>query len=102
MSGEYKIRYLKTAECDLYGILDYISQDSPSAAASLVEKIDNSISLLASHPYMGVVPKDFRLKEKGYRMLVVDRYLVFYVVKDQSKTVQVRRILHGARQYDFL
>ncbi|NIM11580.1 MAG: type II toxin-antitoxin system RelE/ParE family toxin [Candidatus Aminicenantes bacterium] len=35
-------------------------------------------------------------------MLVVDKYLVFYVVKDQSKTVQIRRILHGARKYDFL
>ena len=102
MSGEYKIRYLKTAECDLYGIFDYISQDNPSAAASLLEKIDSSISLLASHPYMGVVPKDVRLKEKGYRMLVVDKYLVFYVVKDKGKTVQVRRIIHGARKYNFL
>jgi len=32
--------------------------------------------------------------------LVVDKYLVFYVVK--SKTVQIRRVIHGARQYEFL
>jgi addiction module RelE/StbE family toxin len=100
MSAPYDIRYLKTAECDLYGIFDYISQDNPLAAANLLEKIDHSISLLSSNPYLGVIPKDTRLKNKGYRMLIIEKYLVFYVVKD--KTVQVRRIIHGARRYDFL
>lgn len=100
MSSQYEIRYLRTAECDLYGIFDYISQDNPSAAADLLEKIDHSISLLASNPYLGVIPKDIRLKNKGYRMLIVEKYLVFYIVKD--KTVQIRRIIHGARRYNFL
>jgi hypothetical protein len=35
----------------------------------------------------------------GYRMLVVDKYLVFYVVK---KIIQIRRVIHGARRYSFL
>ena len=100
MNPKYEIRYLKTAECDLYGIFDYISQDNPSAAAALLERIDHSISRLAFNPYLGRVPKDDRLKDKGYRMLVVEKYLVFYVVK--SKTIQVRRIIHGARDYNFL
>jgi plasmid stabilization system protein ParE len=46
------------------------------------------------------VPKDDRLKKLGYRMLIVGKYLVFYVVK--ANTVQIRRIIHGARQYSFL
>jgi len=100
VNPQYEIRYLRTAECDLYGIFDYISQDNPSAAAALLERIDTSISRLASNPYLGMVPKDVRLKNKGYRMLVVEKYLVFYVVK--KKVVQVRRILHGARNYNFL
>ena len=33
-------------------------------------------------------------------MLIGEKYLVFYVVKD--KVVQVRRIIHGARRYDYL
>jgi addiction module RelE/StbE family toxin len=98
----YDIRYLKTAECDLYNIFDYIARDNPPAADTLLEQIDHSISLLASNPYMGVVPRDARLKDKGYRMLVVGKYLVFYVVKEDANIVQVRRIIHGARKYDFL
>ena len=100
MNPGYEIRYLKTAECDLYGIFDYISQDNPSAAASLLERIDHSISRLVSSPYLGRVPNDVRLKNKGYRMLVVEKYLVFYIVK--KKTIQIRRIIHGARNYNFL
>ena len=100
MSSKYNIRYLRTAECDLYGIFDYIIRDNPTAAAALLEKIDHSTALLSSNPYMGVTPKDVRLKNKGYRILVVEKYLVFYIVK--SKTIQIRRIIHGARKYNSL
>jgi plasmid stabilization system protein ParE len=55
---------------------------------------------LADHPKLGVVPKDDRLKRLGYRMLIIESYLVFYVVK--FETVQIRRIIHGDRQYGFL
>jgi len=45
--------------------------------------------------------KDERLSEKGYRIIPVDNYIVFYVVT--KKNVQVRRIIYGKRNYfDFL
>ena len=100
MISPFKIRYLSTAENDLDDILTYILKDKPSAAASLLENFDSSISQLAFNPELGVVPKAERLKKLGYRILVVGKYLVFYVVK--GKTVQIRRVIHGARQYSFL
>ena len=100
MSGRFKIRYLSTAEEDLDDIFDYILRDKPSAALSLLERFDRSISQLALNPEIGVIPKDERLKKLGYRMLIIDKYLVFYVVK--TKTIQIRRVIHGARKYSFL
>jgi len=100
MSGKYTIRYLSTAQKDLDEIFDYILRDNPSAALSLLEKFDHSISQLAFNPELGVIPKDDRLKNLGYRMLIIEKYLVFYVVKPQ--TIQIRRIIHGARKYGFL
>ena len=100
MINPFKIRYLSTAENDLDDILTYILKDKPSAADSLLENFDSSISQLAFNPELGVVPKAERLKKLGYRILVVRKYLVFYVVK--GKTVQIRRVIHGARQYGFL
>ena len=100
MTRPYQIRYLPIAEDDLEDIFDYILKDNPSAAAGLLKTFDRAISQLSQNPELGMVPKDQRLKRLGYRILIVGKYLVFYVVK--SKTVQIRRIIHGARRYDFL
>ena len=100
MSCNYEIRYLKTAENDLYEIFDYRKIYNRGAAISLLNKIDQSISQLKANPRLGVVPKDSRLKTLGYRMLIVEKYLIFYVVKD--KYIQIRRVLHGARKFGFL
>ena len=100
MKTQFEIRYLKTAEKDLDDIFVYIMKDKPGAAISLLDKFDESISQLSLNPELGIVPKNGRLKRLGYRMLIVGKYLVFYVIK--KKTVQVRRVIHGARQYDFL
>ena len=100
MSVPLEIRYLSTAENDLDDIFDYIIMDNPSAAVSMLEKFNHSISQLAFNPELGVVSKDDRLQKMGYRILIIGKYLVFYVVK--ANTVQIRRIIHGARQYNFL
>lgn len=100
MSRPYEIRYLRTAEEDSEDIFDYIMRDNPPVAVSMIEKFDHSIFQLAWNPRLGVVPKDDRLRNLGYRTLIIGGYLVFCVVK--SKAVQIRRVIHGARNYQFL
>jgi toxin ParE1/3/4 len=102
MSTPLTIRYLQTAEADLEDIFDYIVVDNPPAAVSMLEKFDHAISRLAINPEIGANPKDDRLRKLGYRVLIIGDYLVFYVVKSRTRTVQIRRIVHGARQYSFL
>jgi len=46
---------------------------------------------------MGRVPDDARLVGLGYRYLVMDDFLAFYVV--QTPDVVIHRILHGTRDY---
>jgi toxin ParE1/3/4 len=100
MSGPYAMRYLPTAEVDLEKIFNYLVEDNSSAATSMLEKFDDVISRLAGNPHLGVAPRDDRLRKLGYRMPIIGDYLVFYVVK--PKTVQIRRFIHGARDYGFL
>ena len=100
MTGPLEIRYLATAERDLVDAFTYIMKDNPTAAASLLEEIDRSVSHLSRNPELGVVPKDERLRKLGYRILIIRKYLVFYVVKNGA--IQIRRVLHGARQFAFL
>ena len=100
MSKPYAIRYLRPAQKDMIAIFEYIGKDNPTAAGSHLERFDKSISQLELNPLIGVIPNDERLKKLGYRMLIIGKYLVFYVVKGQ--TVQIRRVIHGARRYSFL
>ncbi len=100
MSGRYDVRFLPAAEQDLLDILDYIGRDNPDAARAFVDRVDRAIGRLAFFPRSGPQPRDLRLRRLGYRVLVVDDYLVFYVLI--RRTVQIRRVIHGARRYEFL
>ena len=100
MNNKYNIYYLPAAEKDLREIIEYIRIDSPTYAIKFLEQVDEAISRLEEFPFMGVKPKDNRLQYFSYRMLIIGNYLVFYVIKDN--TIEIRRILHGKRKYNFL
>ncbi|WP_276357685.1 type II toxin-antitoxin system RelE/ParE family toxin [Cohnella caldifontis] len=100
MEEKLPIKYLPSAVQDLTDIVDYISIDNPTAAIQVINQIDESISILAHFPYSGVTPKVARLQLLNYRVLVVQNYLVFYVV--ETDFIEVRRILHAKRKYNFL
>ena len=102
MSKKYNINYLHSARKDLIDIIEYIQEDNPNATLNFLDQIENAISKLEDFPYIGTTPKDTLLQYKGYRILVIQSYLVFYVVKENTLEVEIRRIIHGKRKYDFL
>ncbi|MBI5418369.1 type II toxin-antitoxin system RelE/ParE family toxin [Candidatus Poribacteria bacterium] len=100
MDHKYKIHYLPCAQKDLTEIIEYIKIDSPNEALDMLTKIDNAILKLKNFPFIGKIPKDNRLRYLNYRILIIDHYLVFYVIINNE--VEIRRILHGKRDYMFL
>jgi addiction module RelE/StbE family toxin len=98
---KYPISITEAAEQDLSDIVEYIANDSPVAALKLADEIERSVLQLEDFPLIGAVPKNRRLARQGYRMLIVEGYLVFYVLPDDD-TVEVRRILSSKREYRFL
>ncbi|MFA7468317.1 MAG: type II toxin-antitoxin system RelE/ParE family toxin [Desulfotomaculaceae bacterium] len=98
---KYLINITEAAEQDLADIVDYIANDNPTAALELAEKIEQSVLQLEEFPLIGAIPKNRRLTRKGYRILIVDNYLVFYVLLN-NETIEIRRIISGKRDYKFL
>lgn len=96
----YEIRFLRVAEDDLTEIILYIAADRPSAAVKTADHIEQKLKLLSGNPHLGSVPTDDSLAQLGYRYLVVDNYLVFYVIEEE--VIYVHRIVHGARDYSQL
>ena len=95
--GKYKVKIYPAAQMDLNDIVSYLNTLSPQAAIRyydlLVEKIGSLVEIPERCPFV----RDIALKAKGYRYLIVENYLVFFVVK--GDTVQIRRILYNKRQY---
>lgn len=99
----YKIIYSETYRNDIIDVLDYLGQDYPEVAIKFLNKTDTVISSLSELPFKGTLPRDSQLRLKGYRMLIVDKYLVFYIPSVVDKTVKIHRILSTRQHYkDFL
>ncbi len=96
-NNQYQVRVLRPAERDYFQILDYLMEKSPKAAEKFEEKFIKTLERLKRSPFFGKIPNDEELRVEGYRMAIVGKYLVFYIVQDT--VVEVRRIIHGARDY---
>lgn len=100
MAEIYKVKIYPAAEQDFIDIIDYLNTLSPQAALRYFDLLTEEIASLSTMPERYLHPKDLALTAKGYRYLVVEDYLVFYMVV--GDTVQIHRILYGRRNYQAL
>ena len=95
----YKIKIMQIAQDDLKTIVAHIRIDDPDDAIRMYENIKASIGRLAEFPLIGPMPLDRKIAEQGYRMIVVDPYLVFYILVMEDNTVEVHRVLHCKQDF---
>ena len=100
MPDKFMLRYLPAAQDDLLSILDFIAQDSPTRAIKFIDKLDNRIGLLEDNPQLGRVPRHSKLREYGYRVLIIESFLIFYAIHGQI--IEIHRVVHGSRNLDAL
>ena len=100
MPGELSVRYLPAAQDDLLSILDFIAEDSPDRATRFVDELDRRIGGLSRLPNLGRVPRNAILRSAGYRVLVLESYLVFYRV--QPNGIDIHRVVHASRDLSHL
>jgi len=92
---KYNIQYLKESKEDLLGIKQYIKYDlqKPEISQKLISKIRNEINNLKYNPKIYEVIDDELLNKIGIRKLIVDNYIIFYRVKNDS--IDIVRIMYG-------
>lgn len=100
----YKIMRTDKAEDQLRDIIYYIADDSGSIDTALkyLDKIEESINRLKEFPNSGSIPRYSILKKQGYRVVIVEKHLIFYKVSEEDKIVIVYAIVDGRRQYQNL
>ena len=88
-----ELEWKAPAVADLMAIVDYISDDNPTAALALLEEIQSKVSQLPAHP------KRCRPgRVEGTRELVIrPNYIVVYA--ETAEAVTVLRVLHAAQMW---
>lgn len=92
----YEVVYLPAARKQLLDAVLYIAAElsAPDAAENLLAAVDEQIGKLCNYPYRhSVYPALYAMKHE-IRFFPVKNYLVFYVVKEEQKTVEIWRFLH--------
>lgn len=99
--NSYSLKFTPIASEDLDSIYSYISNNlsAPVAADNLLYKIENDILRLRDFPYSCSYVVDESLKARGYRKLIIDNYIVFYLINEMDKQVVIMRVLYGAQNY---
>lgn len=92
-----QVSRFRQAEEDIVTIAAYIARDSLSAAANWLDKLEETLELLASQPYLGQAVDGIR---PGLRRLTQGNYLLFYEPRDDG--IVLVRVLHGARNIEDL
>jgi toxin ParE1/3/4 len=98
---KYKILRTDKADEQLREIVFYIADDAGSVdlALNYLDEIETAIRRLEDFPASGSIPRYAILRRQGYRVLIVERHLVFYKINEVEKTVTIYAVIDGRREY---
>jgi plasmid stabilization system protein ParE len=97
----YSINITDLAEEDILSTVRYIDNalKNPVAANNLLDEIERHEKILEDTPYIYPYVQDEYLSGKGIKYVIVKKYLIFYTIDEDSKTVNVIRFLYGSRDW---
>ena len=97
----YTVVLTDTAKQDLREIAIWIAERSKEieTAKRFVNELRAECHKLDTFPNSGAMPKDRILKSMGYRFLVHEEYLIFYLVDEENSVVNVMAIFNAKKDY---
>lgn len=98
----YKVVYLPTARQQLENAVMYIAVDlfSPDTAANFADEVDAAVHKLQEMPYRFPIYHTLYAMKHEIRFFPIKNYNVYYVIDENTKTVEIWRILHRLQKQD--
>jgi toxin ParE1/3/4 len=90
-----QIKWLKKALQNLNDEADFIAKDDPQAARLVVQRIVDTVNLLAENPALGYPGRIHGTHE----LVVTDtRYIIPYRVRPRLDRIEILRVFHTSRK----
>lgn len=97
---KYKVIRTETADAHIRKIILYVAENFGSEVAlNKLEELEQSILELGNHPSIGVEPRYLVLKRQGYKVLILEKNLVFYKVDEDKKEVIIYAVVDQRQDY---
>lgn len=97
---KYRIIRTDTADAGIRKIVLYISETfGKEIALEKLDELERSIMRLGDEPYLGTEPRYLVLRRQGYRVLILEKDLVFYKVDEESKEVIIYAVVDQRQDY---
>ncbi len=93
----YAVKFSPKAYNDLKNINEYICKEllEPDIAHEMSRLITDEISKLEYFPFRNPKVMSEKIKHENLRKMLVKNYIIFYDVDENSKLVNIHRILYA-------
>ena len=97
---KYNIIRTDTADAGIRKIILYVAQNfGNDDAIEKLNEIEKRILSLGEDPYIGTDPRYLVLKRQGYKILILDKDLVFYKIDEDNQNVVVYAVVDQRQDY---
>lgn len=97
---KYNIVRTDVADSQIRSIILYVAEKFGKAVAlEKLEHLEKGILALADNPDIGMEPKYLVLKRQGYKVLILEKNLVFYKVNESQKEVVIYAVVDQRQDY---
>ena len=97
---KYEIIRTDTADAGIRKIILYVAQNfGNTVALEKLDEIEKRILDLGDDPYIGTNPGYLVLKRQGYKVLILEKDLIFYKIDEENKKVVVYAVVDGRQDY---
>lgn len=99
----YTVEFLPAAFNDMTEIISsFVMLGSKQGAVRIKDKLNKAVGQVLRFPYSGITVPDPKISKMGFRMIVVEKYLMMYKVFDVDKKIIFYRVLNGKTNYPSL
>ena len=97
---KYNIVRTDTADAGIRKIILYVAQNiGNDVALKKLDEMEGRILSLGDDPYIGTDPRYPVLKRQGYKVLILEKDLVFYKIDEIKKEVVVYAVVDQRQDY---
>lgn len=97
---KYEVIRTDTADAGIRKKILYIAQNfGNTVALEKLDDIEKRILQLGEDPYIGTNPRYSILRRQGYKVLILEKNLVFYKIDEVNKQVVVYAVIDQRQDY---